>query len=281
MWTAPAMCPLSHSSGSRTSISATSSGSGSGSSRTSTSGTIAITRRNLRAASVPRDPPVCGPAGGSPDCRMANLSDQPVRAARAPSRTVSRRALVVLTTAALAAAAGAAPAGASGGSGRAAGTSPVFPTKSSPAPSNVHRPCQLDEPTTAPPPARPKAPRRDVVAKNIDVPWGMVFLPGGGMLVGGRDTAKVLLVHKNGSRKVVRHMKGVDPNGNEGGEAGLLGLALAPNFKSSHWVYAYMSSSHDNRIVRMRWGHHRLGRQRLVLKGIPRSLHHNGGGLAF
>jgi glucose/arabinose dehydrogenase len=212
---------------------------------------------------------------------MANLSDQPVRAARAPSRTVSRRALVVLTTAALAAAAGAAPAGASGGSGRAAGTSPVFPTTSSPAPSNVHRPCQLDEPTTAPPPARPKAPRRDVVAKNIDVPWGMVFLPGGGMLVGGRDTAKVLLVHKNGSRKVVRHMKGVDPNGNEGGEAGLLGLALAPNFKSSHWVYAYMSSSHDNRIVRMRWGHHRLGRQRLVLKGIPRSLHHNGGGLAF
>jgi glucose/arabinose dehydrogenase len=127
----------------------------------------------------------------------------------------------------------------------------------------------------------PKAPRRHVVAKNIDVPWGMAFIPGGGILVGGRDTARVFLIHKNGSRKLVRHMKGVDPNGDQGGEAGLLGLALHPDFKQNHWVYAYMSSSHDNRIVRMRWHDRRLGRQHLVFKGIPRSLHHNGGGLAF
>ena len=124
-------------------------------------------------------------------------------------------------------------------------------------------------------------PHRQVVAKNIDVPWGMAFLPDGGILVGGRDTARVLLVHKNGSRQVVRNMTGVDPNGDEGGEAGLLSIVLAPSFNRTHWVYAYMSSSHDNRIVRMKWAHHRLGRQHLVFKGIPRSLHHNGGGLAF
>jgi glucose/arabinose dehydrogenase len=129
--------------------------------------------------------------------------------------------------------------------------------------------------------AMQKAPRRHVVAKNIDVPWGMAFIPGGGILVGGRDTARVFLIHKNGSRILARHMKGVDPNGDQGGEAGLLGLALHPNFKQNHWVYAYMSSSHDNRIVRMRWHDRKLGRQHVILKGIPRSLHHNGGGLAF
>jgi glucose/arabinose dehydrogenase len=194
------------------------------------------------------------------------MSDQP----RRPARFLSTRALVGLTAAALAGAAGAGPATAS--------STDIARTVAADGPtSNVHAPCRLGELASV----SGKAPRRHVVAKNIDVPWGMAFLPDGGILVGGRDTARVLLVHKNGSRKVVRHMKGVDPNGNEGGEAGLLGLALAPHFKRTHWVYAYMSSSHDNRIVRMKWANHRLGRQHLILNGIPRSLHHNGGGLAF
>jgi glucose/arabinose dehydrogenase len=126
-----------------------------------------------------------------------------------------------------------------------------------------------------------KAPVRHIFSRDIDVPWGLAFLPGGGMLVSGRDTARILLVRDNGSKGLARKVKGVVPNGDQGGEGGLLGLALSPHFKRDHWVYAYMSSASDNRIIRMRWHDRRLGRQHLVLKGIPRGLHHNGGGLAF
>jgi glucose/arabinose dehydrogenase len=46
-------------------------------------------------------------------------------------------------------------------------------------------------------------------------------------------------------------------------------------------VYAYLSSPTDNRVVRMRWQHRRLGPKHVVFSGIPRSLHHNGGRIAF
>lgn len=123
--------------------------------------------------------------------------------------------------------------------------------------------------------------RSAVVARNLDVPWGLVFLPGGGILVGQRDRASILLLRPNGSRQVARKLTNVAPNGDSGGEAGLLGLALSPRFTVNHWVYAYISSPHDNRVVKMRWTHGRLGRQHRVFAGIPRSLHHNGGRIAF
>lgn len=127
----------------------------------------------------------------------------------------------------------------------------------------------------------PKAPARKVVARNIDVPWGVVFLPGGGELVGGRDTAKITLVRKNGGKRAIGKVKNVVPNGDSGGEAGLLGLALSPRFKTNHLLYAYISAPHDNRVIRMTFENRRLGKQHVVFKGIPRSLHHNGGRIAF
>jgi len=123
--------------------------------------------------------------------------------------------------------------------------------------------------------------KRNVVARDINVPWGLAFLPGGSILVGSRDRARITLVRKNGDKKLARRMTGVVPNGTSGGEAGLLGLALAPGFRNNNWVYAYISAARDNRIVRMKWDGRRLGKQRLVFKGIPRALHHNGGGLGF
>jgi glucose/arabinose dehydrogenase len=126
-----------------------------------------------------------------------------------------------------------------------------------------------------------KAPVRHLVARNINVPWGIAFLPRGGMLVTSRDTGKVLLVHGNGSKRVARAVKGVVSTGQQGGEGGLLGIALSPHFKRDHWVYVYMSTANDNRIIRMRWSHRHLGAQHLILKGIPTSLHHNGGRIAF
>ncbi len=129
--------------------------------------------------------------------------------------------------------------------------------------------------------ATDKARRPVVVTRGLRVPWGLVFLPAGGILVGQRDAASIVLVHPDGAKHVVKVVKGVDSNGARGGEAGLLGLALSPHFSTDHWVYAYMSAAHDNRVVRMRWSGHSLGRKHVVFRGIPRSLHHNGGRIAF
>jgi glucose/arabinose dehydrogenase len=120
-----------------------------------------------------------------------------------------------------------------------------------------------------------------VVTRHLDAPWGLAFLPGGGVLVGERDRAQIVLVHPDGSKRLVKQVRGVRSNGDEGGEAGLLGLTLSPHFRADHQVYAYLSSARDNRVVRMTWLHHRLGTKHVVFSGIPRGLHHNGGRISF
>jgi glucose/arabinose dehydrogenase len=61
------------------------------------------------------------------------------------------------------------------------------------------------------------------------------------------------------------------------GEGGLLGIAVSPNYTRDRLVYAYYTSSRDNRVVRFRLG----GRSRTVIRGINRAGNHNGGRIAF
>ncbi len=119
------------------------------------------------------------------------------------------------------------------------------------------------------------------VATRIETPWGITFLPSGKALVGSRDTARVYRVRPAGGRTLVGTVPGVVSNGASGGEAGLLGLAASPAFRTDHRVYAYFSSGSDNRIAWMTYRRGRLGAPHVILRGIPRGLHHNGGGLAF
>ena len=119
------------------------------------------------------------------------------------------------------------------------------------------------------------------VATRIETPWGITFLPSGKALVGSRDTARVYRVRPAGGRTLVGTVPGVVSNGASGGEAGLLGLAASPAFRTDHRVYAYFSSGSDNRIAWMTYRRGRLGAPHVILRGIPRGLHHNGGGLVF
>jgi glucose/arabinose dehydrogenase len=137
--------------------------------------------------------------------------------------------------------------------------------------------------TTAvvPPASSPAVKVQSVLARNINVPWGIAFLPGGNALVSSRDTGRILLVSAGGGRRRVGTVPGVASNGSRGGEAGLLGLALSPDFSSDHWLYAYVSTRSDNRVERMRYRSGSLGKVHVVLKGIPTGLHHNGGRIAF
>ncbi|MFJ6217094.1 PQQ-dependent sugar dehydrogenase [Streptomyces sp. NPDC092296] len=136
-------------------------------------------------------------------------------------------------------------------------------------------------------PAKGSARVTATVADGIETPWGLAPLPGGGLLVSSRDSYRVYRVDPGSRRKtVVGTVPGVVSNAAQGGEAGLLGLALSPAFRSDRLLYAYYSSATDNRIARMTYDPTRpagsqLGPPQVILAGIPRGVHHDGGRIAF
>jgi glucose/arabinose dehydrogenase len=166
------------------------------------------------------------------------------------------------------------------GAGATSATS-VSATAPSTSPSLAASSSATASANAAPSSASPSAKVQRVLAQNMNVPWGIAFLPNGNALVSGRDTGRILLVSASGGKKSVGTVPGVVSNGSSGGEAGLLGLALSPSFSSDHWLYAYMSTRSDNRVVRMRYSNGSLGAVHVLVSGIPHGLHHNGGRIAF
>ena len=116
-----------------------------------------------------------------------------------------------------------------------------------------------------------------VLARNLEVPWAIAFLPGGDALVTERDSARLLRVTPQGRVSTVGTVPGVEPSG----EGGLLGVAVSPSFDRDRLVYLYVSTATDNRIVRFRYLDGGIGPLDPVITGIPRAAVHNGGRLAF
>ncbi|MBB4937057.1 glucose/arabinose dehydrogenase [Streptosporangium album] len=114
------------------------------------------------------------------------------------------------------------------------------------------------------------------LVKNLAVPWGIAFLPGGDALVTERDTARLLRVTAAGKITEVGTVDGVRPDG----EGGLLGVAVSPVFTEDHYVFLYFTSAQDNRIVRYRYDRG-LTNATVLLDRIPKGPIHNGGRLAF
>jgi glucose/arabinose dehydrogenase len=113
------------------------------------------------------------------------------------------------------------------------------------------------------------------VTRDLDVPWGLAFLPGGDALVAERDSSRVLRVPAGGGRaQEVYRVPGVDA----GGEGGLLGLAVSPGYARDQYVYAYFTAESDNRIVRFRISG---GEPEVVFDRIDKAGIHNGGRIAF
>ncbi|MFC7975010.1 PQQ-dependent sugar dehydrogenase [Streptomyces cinereoruber] len=129
---------------------------------------------------------------------------------------------------------------------------------------------------TAAPPAATGVAVAGTLTEGLASPWGLAELPGGDLLVSSRDERTVTRVDgRTGAKTPLGEVPGVVP----AGEGGLLGLAVRDG-----WVYAYLTASSDNRIVRMRYGGgagDRLGPPEPVLTGIPKGFTHNGGRIAF
>ena len=120
------------------------------------------------------------------------------------------------------------------------------------------------------------------IASGLTTPWGVAFLPDGSALVSERDPGVVVRIPAGGGRATtVGRVPGVRSTGSRGGESGLLGIALHPDYPRQPWLYAYLSTATDNRVVRMTYRGGELGRPQVLLSGIHTALHHNGGALVF
>ncbi|MWJ16622.1 PQQ-dependent sugar dehydrogenase [Clavibacter michiganensis subsp. michiganensis] len=118
------------------------------------------------------------------------------------------------------------------------------------------------------------------LASDLVSPWSVAELPSGSLLVSERDTSRIVEVLGDGTTRVAGTIAGVGPQG----EGGLLGIAVRVADGGTQ-LYAYFTSSTDNRIVRMdvtgEPGSLGLGAAEDVVTGIPRDTTHNGGRIAF
>ncbi len=118
-----------------------------------------------------------------------------------------------------------------------------------------------------------------VIATGLNVPWGMAFLPSGDAVVTERETGRVLRIPAaGGTPEPLLTLPGVDTDGTS--EGGLLGVAVSPDYASDGFLYAYLTSASDNRIVRFTAGGGPAS-VRPILTGLKRGTSHNGGRIAF
>jgi glucose/arabinose dehydrogenase len=66
-----------------------------------------------------------------------------------------------------------------------------------------------------------------------------------------------------------------------GGEGGLMGVAVSPDYAIDRYVYLYYTAASDNRVVRVTYDGGEIGGQQPVVTGIPKGFIHNGGRIAF
>ena len=117
-----------------------------------------------------------------------------------------------------------------------------------------------------------------VLAKALEIPWGMAFLPDGAALVTERDTGRILRVgpETDANGLIVAEQQRL-AEVQASGDGGLLGIAVSPKYAQDKTVFVYYSTAKDNRIGKLVL----KGKVQPILTGIPRSADDNGGALAF
>lgn len=120
-----------------------------------------------------------------------------------------------------------------------------------------------------------------VVAKNLEIPWSIAFLPDRSMLVTER-AGRVILVKRDGTKQTISEISSVK----HFGEGGLMGLALHPNFSSNKLVYVYYTyqgtgNNTLNRVSRFTYSENSLSNEEIIVDAIPGAIYHNGGRIKF
>lgn len=126
----------------------------------------------------------------------------------------------------------------------------------------------------------------DTVVSGLGVPWGLVFLPDGSLLISQREGN--LQLFRNG--KLSPPISGLPPL-MEGNQGGLLDLCLHPDYPRNGWIYisySALDTSSSTRkgstaIMRARLRGNRLVDQQVIFTARPSvdSDHHFGCRMAF
>ena len=122
--------------------------------------------------------------------------------------------------------------------------------------------------------------RVETVVSGLEIPWSLNFAPDGRLFVTERP-GRVRIITLGGSSELALTVDDVYVEG----EAGVLGLALDPDFAQNRFVYLHYTASIPgnavNRIVRYREVNSRLGERVVLLDNIPAGNIHDGGRLHF
>ncbi len=117
--------------------------------------------------------------------------------------------------------------------------------------------------------------------QNLEIPWSLVFAPNGDALVSERPGRIQRIPHGQSQPQLYIEIDEVAP----GGDAGLMGLALHPQFELQPFVYAMYSYRREEQLVIRvaRFRHHGdFGvEDRTILDDIPGHDIHIGGRIAF
>lgn len=121
------------------------------------------------------------------------------------------------------------------------------------------------------------------VAENLDVPWGIEFLPNGDMLVTERPGTLLRMEQGEDSFTERYQVEGVEHRG----EGGLLGVTRHPNYTENNWIYLYMTTQQEgedllqNRVVRYTLEGDQLTNATTIIDELPGAQYHDGGRIDF
>jgi glucose/arabinose dehydrogenase len=117
----------------------------------------------------------------------------------------------------------------------------------------------------------------EVVATGLEIPWEIVHLPDGRLLITERP-GRVLII---GEEQEIIEIGSVAHIG----EGGLLGAVLHPEFENNNYVYLYYttgdSNNLTNRVVRYVLEGNELTEDREIISGIGGASYHDGGRMGF
>ncbi len=125
----------------------------------------------------------------------------------------------------------------------------------------------------------------DEVARNLDAPWGIAILPDDRLLVSLRDERRLVVIDPRTGKSEPVGGRGADDLLDRtavGGEAGLLGVVVAPpGSAAAGEVFIYRTTRDGNEVLHGRLTDRSLSALDPILTGIPAAGNHDGGQLAF
>ena len=130
--------------------------------------------------------------------------------------------------------------------------------------------CGGEDESQPEPPDRAE-PTVSTIARDLEVPWEMAFLPDG----------RALITERPGRVRVLDGEVLAEVEVEASGEGGLLGMAIDPDFEQNRFVYLYRTVAGGNEVVRYRLEGSRLEEDEVLVEGIRAAPIHDGGRLRF